>query len=250
MPSVVVVQSGDLAAWVGAVSGLAGVVLGFGLESARRRRRERADLRTALSNAAGRIAFAGGAYRRAMYAAGEHWREQPWIDVIAVREDALESEVLKVGETLLANPSALWALRGHRAERQNAILDAARNFGNLCLSVPPPEKAEDVYYQAVYDEMVVEAGDLYIDQVVNADRVRWTPLPTHIRRRGPTGVRRARHGTGLGQSGHVSRIGRLRWPCPPRVGREQPRQHPPEHGTCQRRPECQQGRSLQLHPIR
>ena len=76
--TVIVVQSGDLAAWVGAVSGLAGVVLGAGLDSRRRRHAGRKDKRRELIHAGTRLATASTAFRRAASAAGDSQNEPQW----------------------------------------------------------------------------------------------------------------------------------------------------------------------------
>ncbi len=80
--TIIVVQSGDLAAWVGAVSGLAGVVLGAGIDGWRRRRAEAARRRSDLIRAGARLFLAASAYRSATSAAGAARKEPQWQAVI------------------------------------------------------------------------------------------------------------------------------------------------------------------------
>ncbi len=89
--TVVVVQSGDLAAWVGAVSGLAGVVLGAGIDSLRRKRAERERKRHDLIRAGTRLAQAASAYKRASTVAGNEPADPLWRQILDGHLEQMEN---------------------------------------------------------------------------------------------------------------------------------------------------------------
>jgi len=89
MASVVVVQSDDLAAWIGLAGVVVGVVLSTSIDSWRSRRADRKQTREALIRAGGELARAAAALAKAERAAGPHKNEPAWIEAIDARANAM-----------------------------------------------------------------------------------------------------------------------------------------------------------------
>ena len=97
MTTVVVVQSGDLAAWVGALAGLAGVALGASIDSWRSRRAERKQIRRELLQAALEVRTASFTLVRSKQLAGAAAETDPaWIELIEARHDAMRAAIAKI----------------------------------------------------------------------------------------------------------------------------------------------------------
>src|SRR5262244_2728248 len=86
-PAVTVVQSGDLAAWVGAISGLAGVVLGAGIDALRRRMAESKRKWRDIDLAVSRLPGLSNGWAFALAKAREH-PNSAWVQVAVDREAA------------------------------------------------------------------------------------------------------------------------------------------------------------------
>jgi hypothetical protein len=97
--TVVVVQSDDLAAWVGAISGLAGVVLGAGIDARRRGRTGRKQMRRDLIRAGARLGNASAAYRRAASAAGTAQNEPQWRALLDAHLAEMGAAAFTINET-------------------------------------------------------------------------------------------------------------------------------------------------------
>jgi hypothetical protein len=95
--TLVVVQSDDLTAWVGAVSGLAGVALGAALDSWRRRGAERKQARREMLQAALEVRSASFAVVRGKQLAGPAADTDPgWVAVIDARYAAMRAAIAKI----------------------------------------------------------------------------------------------------------------------------------------------------------
>jgi sugar phosphate isomerase/epimerase len=104
MATVVVVQSDELAAWIGVAGVVVGVVLTAGIDTWRSRRAERKQQRDALIRAGGELARAATALAKAERAAGSHRNEAAWIEAIDARANAMAD----AGQTIrLAGEEAL-----------------------------------------------------------------------------------------------------------------------------------------------
>jgi membrane glycosyltransferase len=87
--TVVVVQSDDLAAWIGVAGVVVGVVLSTSIDAWRSRRADRKQKREALIRAGGELAQSAAALAKAERAAGPHKNEPPWIEAIDARANAM-----------------------------------------------------------------------------------------------------------------------------------------------------------------
>jgi hypothetical protein len=94
--SVVVVQSDELAAWVGVAGVAVGVVLTTGIEALRRHFAARTERTQVILDGGSGIYDAGNAYLLALRIAGDRRAEQPWAEMIASRHEALRAEKTKV----------------------------------------------------------------------------------------------------------------------------------------------------------
>lgn len=138
--TIVVVQSDDLAAWIGVAGVAVGVVLGAGIDSWRSRKAERKRLRRDLTRAGTELAHATTAWARANRAAGEARNEAAWVEVIDARGDAWSAAMLTI--------------RGAGvAELDKAALQVA----GVALKAPPDSEPEAVLQHAVAQGAALDA---------------------------------------------------------------------------------------------
>jgi len=97
--TVVVVQSGDLAAWVGALSGLAGVVLGAGIDAMRRRHAEKTQLMRRLVRAGTELANAAASLHKATGLAGRDWAKPEWAAIMDARQAVVTAALATIAES-------------------------------------------------------------------------------------------------------------------------------------------------------
>jgi len=122
--NVVVVQSDDLAAWVGAVSGLVGVVLGAAIDQWRRRSFERRRVRENLRNAGVELVAESGDYTVLHRLAGSRAREPAWMEIQLARSARVRAAlrtIHSVGDSKLNEAAEALALAAvAAAEADNA----------------------------------------------------------------------------------------------------------------------------------
>jgi hypothetical protein len=95
--TVVVIQSDDLAAWIGVAGVAVGVVLAAGIDWWRNRRAERRQTRCDLLHAGTDLSAAVGSLARAGRAAGAAAKSDPaWMEVVDGRSDAMRVALQRI----------------------------------------------------------------------------------------------------------------------------------------------------------
>jgi hypothetical protein len=122
VPTVVVVQSDELSAWIGIAGVAVGVFLTAGVDSLRKRASDRDKRQGILVDYAGDVRMAGVSLAEARIAAGDNASQQPWAEMIATRKDAL-AVVHMTAIRAIGSRTGLMATR--HAERAMALTDAA-----------------------------------------------------------------------------------------------------------------------------
>jgi hypothetical protein len=135
--TIVVVQSDDLAAWIGVAGVAVGVALGAGIDSLRTRRAERKRMLRDLIRAGSDLAAAAGAFEKAVWLAGDDKGDAAWVEVIDARSDAMRSALVTIRDA------------GDKALDQAALAIVSR-----CTSRPP--SPED---KAAFARYVNEAAE-------------------------------------------------------------------------------------------
>jgi len=92
MPSVVVVQSDDLAAWIGVAGVVIGIVLGASVDAARHHTAQRRQRQKDLNRAAADILLTGMAFGEAERAVNEHPDDAGYLQIL----DAKQAEMARV----------------------------------------------------------------------------------------------------------------------------------------------------------
>ena len=92
VPTVVVVQSDELSAWIGIAGVAVGVLLTAGIDSLRKRAAERNNRHDILLDYGSNIVTGGISLAEARDAAGVNAHQSPWAEMIATRKDALTVE--------------------------------------------------------------------------------------------------------------------------------------------------------------
>ena len=121
MASIVVVQSDDLAAWIGVAGVVVGVVLSTGLDWWRSRRAKRAAARQELLRAGNELYSATAARTAVVNAAGDAIGEPAWVLVVAQFQAAQSAAMAKI---VAAYSAAQPGGRGSRQSCEPAVREA------------------------------------------------------------------------------------------------------------------------------